>query len=91
MTVILKLFISNHGICRMILCGRGHRESNFQVDTISRSIVPTIVEIDIKIDITIVLSKDSPSYAMLPTAPNLKSTDITMQVEQPNRGTNLDS
>ena len=58
---------------------------------ISRSIVPTIVEIDIEIDITIVLSKDSPSYVMLATAPNLKSTDVTMQVEQPNRGTNLDS
>ena len=28
---------------------------------------------------------------MLATAPNLKSTDVTMQVEQPNRGTNLDS
>ena len=66
---------------------RGHRESNFQVDTISRSIVPTIVEIDI----TIVLSKDSPSYVMLATAPNLKSKDVTMQVEQPNRDTFLDS
>ena len=24
------------------------------------------------------------------TAPNLNSTDVTIQVEQPNRGTNLD-
>ena len=47
--------------------------------------------VDEEIDITIVLSKDSPSYVMLATAPNLKSTDVTMQVEQPNRGTNLDS
>ena len=43
---------------------RGHRESNFQVDTISRSIVPTIVEIDIEIDIILILGKDSPNYAL---------------------------
>ena len=37
---------------------------NFQVETISRSIVPTIVDLEIEIDIIIILIKDSPNYAL---------------------------
>ena len=51
-------------IVKVRKAGRGHRESNFQVDTISRSIVPTIVDIDIEIDIILILGKDSPNYAL---------------------------
>ena len=43
---------------------RGHQELNFQVNAISRSIVPTIVDIDIEIDIILILGKDSPNYAL---------------------------